>query len=65
MAAIVGQIDRIVGPHVDAVRPRILAFAPGAQKIALTIEHHDRVFATIEDIDVVFIVDPDRPDFLE
>src|SRR6202040_3288312 len=65
MAAVVGQIDRIVRPHMNAVRPRILALAPGAQKIALAIEHHDRMFAAIENVDVVPGVDADCPDLLE
>src|SRR5260370_41979479 len=50
---------------MPAVRPRILPFPPGPQKIALAIEHHDRVFSAVEDIDIVLGVDPDRPDFLE
>jgi hypothetical protein len=65
MAAIVGQIDRIVRPHMNAVSPRIMALTPGAQKIALAIEHQDRVFAAVEDVDIVLGVDPDRPDLLE
>ena len=31
MAAVVGQVDRIVWTHMDAVSPRILAFAPRTQ----------------------------------
>src|SRR5580704_7574776 len=65
MSAVIGQIDRIVRPHMNAVRPRILALAPGAQKIALAIEHHDRMFAAIENVDVVPGVDADCPDLLE
>ncbi len=65
MAAIIGQIDRIVRPHMDAVRPRILPLAPGAQKAPFAVEHHDRVLAAIEDIDIVLVVDPDRADLLE
>src|SRR5690348_10624116 len=65
MPAVIGQIDRIVRPHMDAVRPRILSLAPRAQKIAVAVKDHDRVFAAVEDIDIVFRVDPDRPDFLE
>jgi hypothetical protein len=50
---------------MDAVRPRVLALAPGAQEIALAVEHHDRVLAPIEGIDIIFVVDSDRSDFLE
>src|SRR4051812_45420001 len=65
MAAVIGQIDRIVRPHMNAVRPRILALAPRAQEVALAIEYHDRVFPAVENIDVVVGADPDRPDLLE
>jgi hypothetical protein len=65
MPAIIGQVNRFVRSHMDAMRPRILALTPGAQKITLAIEHHDRVFAAVEHIDIVLGVDPDRPDLLE
>src|SRR5262249_19909295 len=50
---------------MDAVRPRIPALAPGAQKIALTVEHHDRVLAAVEDVYIVFGINPHGPDLLE
>jgi hypothetical protein len=59
MAAIIGQEDRIIGRHMDAVRPGILPLAPGAQKIALAIEDHHRVLAAIEDVDAILAVNPD------
>src|SRR5437899_11560745 len=65
MATIVGQEHRVVGRHVDAVRPRILPLAPRAQKIAGTVEHHHRVLAAIEDVDIVVAVDADPADLLE
>jgi hypothetical protein len=65
MTVIIGQEDRIVGRHMDAVGSRILAFAPGAQKVALTIENHHRVLAAVEDIDAILAVDPDGGDLLE
>jgi len=65
MAAIIGQIDRVVRSHMDAMRSRVLAFAPRAQEIARAIEHHDRVFATVEDVDIVSTVDPNCTDLLE
>ena len=65
MAAVVGQVDRVVGAHMDAVGARILAFAPGAQKISLAVEHHHRVLAAPEGVDIVVLVDADRGHFLE
>ena len=53
------------GRHVDAVRSRVLALAPGAQEIAVAVEHHHRMLAAVEDIDVVAAVDPDPADLLE
>src|SRR6516225_4087459 len=63
--AIVGQEYRVVRRHVDAMRPRILPFAPRAQKIALAVEDHHWVLAAIEDVDVVLAVDADPADFFE
>src|SRR5436190_23233384 len=65
MAAVVGQIDRVVGAHVDAVRPRVLPLAARPEKSAVTVEHHHRVVAAVEDVNVVVLVDPDRADLLE
>jgi len=64
VTAVVGQEHRAVGRHVDAVRPWILAFAPRAQKIAGAVEHHHRVLATVEDIDIVVAVDANPADLL-
>src|SRR5260370_29185749 len=60
VVALIGQIDRIVRTHMDAVRPAEYAFTPGAQKIALGIEYCDRVLAAIERIDPILPVDADR-----
>ena len=60
MVAVVGQPDRIVRHHVDAVRAQEDALAPRAQKIAVPIEHAHRVLAAVEGIDVVVLVDADR-----
>ena len=38
------------------------ALAPGPQKIAVAVEHHHRMGAAVEDIDVVVPVDADRGD---
>ena len=65
MTGVVGQEHGVIGRHMDAVRPRILALAPGAQEIALAVEHHDRVLASVENIDIVLGVDADRPDLFE
>ena len=64
-AAIVGQVDRIVGAHMDAVGAGILTLAPRAQKLAGAVEHHHRVLAAIEHIDIVVGVGADRADLLE
>src|SRR5690348_16736330 len=65
MAAIIGQVDRLVRPHVDAVRPRVEPFSPRAQEIALAIEDDDRMLSAGEAVHVVARVDADRGDLLE
>ncbi len=65
VSAVIGQVDAVVRPHVDAMGARPQAFAPGAQEIALAVEHHDRVFAAIERVNIVLGVDPDGGDLLE
>jgi len=65
MAAIIGQKHRVIGHHVDAMRTRILALAPRAQEFAGAVEHHDRVLAAVEHVDIVVAVDTDPADFLE
>src|SRR5437762_2154622 len=57
--AVIGQPDRVVGRHVDAMGPGEDALAPGAQQIASLIEDRDRVIAAIEGVDIVLAVDPD------
>ena len=65
MAAIIREVDRVVGPHVDAVGAGILPLAPGAQEVAVAVEDDDRVLAAVEDVDVIVLVDADRADLLE
>ena len=65
LPAVVGEEHRVVRGHVDAVRPRVLALAPGAQKVAVAVEHDHRVLAAVEDIEVVAAVDPDAPTSLK
>jgi len=65
MSAIVGQVDRIVWAHMDAVRPNVLTLAPGTQKIAVAVEDDDRVLAARKAIDIVLSIDADRRHFLE
>ena len=60
MVAVVGQPDRVVGSHMDAVRPAEDTLAPGAQQIALGIEDRDRVLAAIEGVDPVLAIDAAR-----
>ena len=65
MSTVVGEEHRIVRCYVDAVRTRVLALTPRAQEVALAVEHHHRVVAAIEDIDIIVAVDPDPADLLE
>ena len=65
MPAIVGEEHRVVGGHMDAMRSRVSALAPGAQEIALAVEDHHRMHAAIKDIDVIVAVDPDPTNLLE
>jgi len=60
MVAVVGQPDRVVRRHEDAVGARVDPLAPGAQEVALAVEHAHRVLAAVEGIDVVVLVDADR-----
>jgi len=51
---------------VNAVRPRVLALTHDRRReIAPAVEHHHRVLAPIEHIDVVVAVDADTADLLE
>jgi len=65
VVAVIGQPDRVVGRHVDAVGARKQALAPGAEEIAVAVEHHHRVLAAIEHVDIVILVHADAADFLE
>ena len=47
------------------MRAREDALAPGAEEIAVAVEHDHRVLAAVEDVDVVVAVDADAADFLE
>jgi len=50
---------------MHAMRPWILALPTRAQEIAGSVEHHHRVLAAVEDIDVVVAVDADPPTSLK
>jgi hypothetical protein len=63
--AIVGAIDCIVRPHVDAMRAGKDAVAPGPQEIALTVEHDHRMLAAVEGINPVPAIHPDGSDIAE
>ena len=60
VVAVVGQPQRVVGRHVDAVRAVEDALAPGAQEVALAVEDDHRVRAAVERVDPVLPVHPDR-----
>ena len=51
--AVVGQPQRVVGRHVDAVRAVEDPLAPGAQEVALAVEDDHRVRAAVERVDPV------------
>ncbi len=62
VVAVVGQPQGLVGRHVDAVGAMKDTFAPGAQEVAVAIQHDHRVLAPIECVDAILLVDPDRGD---
>src|SRR6185437_3671922 len=63
VVAVIGAVDRVVGPDMDAMRAHEQPFAPAAQEIAVAVEHDHRMGAAIEDIDAVLAVDGDAGDF--
>ena len=65
VTAIVGEPDRVVGRHEDAVGAGKHSFSEGAQEIAVAVEHDHWMLAAIEHIDIVVPVDADAADFLE
>src|SRR5229473_1519793 len=65
MSAVVCQEHRVVGRDVDAVSAWVLCFAPGTQEVAGAVEHHHRMLAAVEDINVIVPIDADPADFLE
>src|ERR1700730_7316551 len=58
--AVIGQPDRVVRTHMNAMRPVKDPFAPCPQQIAFGIEDGDRMLAAIEGIDPILPVDADR-----
>jgi hypothetical protein len=62
MVAVVGEPDRAVRRHEHAMRTQEHTLAPGAQQVAAAVEHAHRMFAAVEGIDVVVLVDADRGD---
>ena len=65
VVAVVGAVERVVAVDMDAVRAAEQAFAPRAQEVAVAVEHHHRMLAAIEDIDVVLAVDGHGGDVAE
>ncbi len=59
VVAVVGAVECLVRADVDAVRVPEHALAPGSKKIPLAVEHHHRVFAAVEDVDLVLGIDGD------
>ena len=62
VVAVIGQPHRVVGRHVDTVRAAKHPLAPGAQEVALAVEHDHGVPASIERVHPVLRVDADRGD---
>jgi hypothetical protein len=62
VVAVVGQPQGLVGRHVDAVGAMEHALAPGAQEVAVAIQHDHRVLAPIERVDAILLVDAHRGD---
>ena len=61
VVGVVGEIDGVVRAHVQAVRARENAFAPGAQEAAFAIVDDHRMRAAVEDVDVVLASTPTPP----
>ena len=59
LGAAVHQVDAVVRPDADAVGVQKHALAPGAQEVALRVEHHEGMITACEDVDFVAGVDGD------
>ena len=62
---VVGQVDRVVRPHVDAVRALEDALAPRAQHVAVLVEDDDRMVAAVKRVDLVLAIDADGRDVVQ
>ena len=65
VVAIVGTINSIIRSHGDAVGPGEHSLAPGAEKVALAIEHDHRVLSPVEGVNVILGVGADGGNFFE
>src|SRR6185295_14076047 len=65
MVPVIGQVEHIVLVDVETVRALEYALTPGAQEVAVAIEHDDRVLAAIEDVDLILAVNADGGNVLE
>src|SRR5215813_4604701 len=65
MAAIVCEEHRVVWRHMDAVRSRVLSFAPRPQNVTFAIEDDHRVLTAVENVNVVVVIDADPANLLE
>src|ERR1700679_1657934 len=53
MVEIVGAVDAVVGPDVQAVRPDENSLAPGELELSVGGQHHHRMFGPGEQVDLV------------
>ena len=60
VVAVVGAVNRVVRPHVNAMRPLECTLAPGLYEIAFAVEHDHGMRTAIEDVDVVLSIATDR-----
>ena len=60
--AVVGQPERVVRRHVETVGPTEHAFTPGAQEVAVPVEHDHGMLAPVECVHPVLLVDAHRGD---
>ena len=65
VVGIVGQPEGFIRRNEHTVRRGKQTLTPGAQEIAVAVEHDHRVFAAVEDIDIVPGIDTDSADLLE
>ena len=65
MIAVIGAENRVIGRHAEPMRALENPLAPGAQEVAITIEHGDRMRAPAEHIDLIPAIDGHRRHLIE